>query len=132
MRDLPLTFREKCLLRYNLPFNFKENYLQMVKMPLPREEFASKSKRQIPHTKITKFLPFQCLQVPLNINSAQCSKGRTYKKIDVQLFEFNDIFCILNEILHQKQCIIEDLMASKLDFLKTLSSKFMLKRAKHT
>ena len=33
---------------------------------------------------------------------AQFSKGRTYKKIDVQLFEFNDIFCILNEILHQK------------------------------
>ena len=29
----------------------------MVKMPLHREEFASKSKREIPHTKITKFLP---------------------------------------------------------------------------
>ena len=57
MRYLSLTFREKCLLRYNLPFNFRENYLQMVKLPLPREEFASKSERQIPHTKITKFLP---------------------------------------------------------------------------
>ena len=44
-------------------------------------------------------------QLPLGaqaVHSAQCSKGRTYKKIDVQLFEFNDIFCILNEILHQK------------------------------
>ena len=61
IRDLPFISREKCLLSYNVPFDFKENYPQMVKMPLPSEEFASKSKRQIPHTKITKFLPFQCL-----------------------------------------------------------------------
>ena len=52
----------------------------MVKMPLHREAFASKSKRQIPHTKVTKFLPLQCLQLPLNINSVFnfCKNQLTY------------------------------------------------------
>ena len=37
-------------------------------MPLHREEFAYKSKRQIPHAKVTKFF-LQCFQLPLNITT---------------------------------------------------------------
>ena len=55
---------------------------------------------------------------------AQCSKGRTELKINVLLFGSNDLFCSINELLHQKKHNIYEFKASNQDFFIELFCQF--------
>ena len=57
MRDLPFAFRGKYLSRQRHFYHLKVIFFEIERYTVPQKAFFSKYKRQIPHTKITKFLP---------------------------------------------------------------------------
>ena len=88
MRDLPFAFRGKFLSKQRHFYHLKVIFFKIERYIVPQEAFFSKYKRQIPHTKITKFLPLDfggnlCNSAPFIKRELQRTWEKTLKYLKV-------------------------------------------------